>query len=97
MTDSPRRNLVRWQSVYSFAVVEHRASGRTNDARDSFKRGGLAGAVRSYEGCNLAFANTERDAPQYLDVAVAGGHIFQLDQTLFLQSVSRNPVSEKRL
>lgn len=68
----PGGRLVRGQLVDGLAVPEDLALARPVDAADGHERGGLAGAVGTDEGHDLAVIHAQGNVAQGLDVAVVG-------------------------
>ncbi len=72
---------VRRKAVDRLPCEANGAAGHRLHARDRAQQRGLAGAVRSHQGHDLAGGDLERDAVQHLDAAVAAGEILDREHT----------------
>ena len=86
-TSAKPRAALAWarQPRHVLAFEHDLAAPRRDRARDRAQRRGLAGAVGADDGGELAAPGRERQAPQHLDLAVAGLEVLDCEQRLGLR------------
>jgi hypothetical protein len=85
VADTAGGDVMGLEPVYSLSIEKYLTSCRRNHTRNRLERCGLPGAVSTYQGSNLAFANTEGHTPEDLDIAVAGGQVNYLEKLSLFQ------------